>query len=301
MLRCAQLPRFVTWQIPDVDALFEDDRLLIQAFAHRGIEAESVVWSDPAVDWSSFDLALLRSTWDYVDAPTEFIDRLGGISAVTRLVNPLRTVAWNSTKAYLDDLASWDIPVVPSFRVGSVPVEDIQETFAAHGWSTAVLKPLVGAGASGVHPVPTRELAEAVARTRRHPAYSGQDEDLDATLVQPFVDSVVGEGEWSFVHIGGELSHVLLKRPARGDYRAHVIYGGTTERVTADPNDAAESREILAALPYDATYARADLVRRDGRLEIMELELIEPILYLSEAPEAADRLVSAVVDGAADA
>jgi glutathione synthase/RimK-type ligase-like ATP-grasp enzyme len=116
-----------------------------------------------------------------------------------------------------------------------------------------------------------------------------------SVFVQPFAQAVLDEGEHSFAVIGGEVSHVLRKRPAAGDFRAHGIYGGTVEAHTPAAGDLAEMRDLYTRLPFDLDYARIDVVRFDGRLAVLELELIEPILYLALAPGAADRLASAVL------
>ena len=280
VLTCRRLPRFVTWEIPDVDALFADDRMLIAAFQQHGVRAEPVVWSDPSVDWNAYDVALIRSTWDYIDEREAFLSVLSAIeSSSCRLFNPLDAVRWNSDKSYLFDLDDWGIPVVPTVRASSAG-----GAFA--GWSTVVVKPTVGTGASDVSRVASGGLGAALERL------SGS---LDDYLVQPMVEAVVAEGEWSFIFVAGEFSHALLKKPAAGDYRSQGIYGGTVQPEAPRPEDLAQAEAILATLPYDLLYARLDLVRVDGRLAVMELELIEPILYFDHAPGQAGRLAAATI------
>ncbi len=289
VLRCHNLPSFVTWELPNREDLFTDDRLLIEAFAERGAAAEPVVWDDPGVDWNQFDLALLRSTWDYIDAPERFLAVLAAIEASRcRLFNSLAAARWNSDKAYLFDLRDWGVPIVPTQRASAVDPAGLQAEYTEHGWRGAVLKPAVGAGAADVRRVPAWEVAAAVGRL----AEQGLQ---DAFLVQPLVESVVSEGEWSYIFIDGHLSHVLLKRPAPGDYRAHGIYGGTVALAEPRPGDTPQVEAMLARLPYDLLYARLDLVRMDGRLTVMELELIEPMLYLDRAPGSAGRLAEAAL------
>ena len=268
VVRCRKLPNFVTWDIPYVEDLFTDDRLLIAAFAERGVEARSVVWSDPDVDWNQFDLALIRSTWDYIDERERFLSVLSEIDASScRLFNPLEAVRWNSDKSYLFDL---------------------QEAFVQQGWQSAVVKPTVGAGASDVRRVPSHEVARTLRQLK-------EDRAQQAFLVQPLVESVVSEGEWSFVYIDGQLSHVLRKKPAPGDYRAHGIYGGTIELTEPLRDDLLQAAAMLAKLPFDLLYARLDLVRMDGHLAVLELELIEPILYFNLAPQGVGSLISATL------
>jgi glutathione synthase/RimK-type ligase-like ATP-grasp enzyme len=112
-------------------------------------------------------------------------------------------------------------------------------------------------------------------------------------LIQPFIDSVVAEGEWSFIFFNRQLSHVLLKKPAPSDYRVQGIYGGTVEIAEPQPRDLRQAEAIMDKLPFDLLYARLDLVRVDGELSVMEIELIEPILSFNLVPEGVERLVNA--------
>jgi len=281
VLRCRKLPNFVTWEIPDVAELFTDDRLLMAAFAAEGHVAESVTWGD-AVDWGRFDAAVLRSTWDYVDERERFLAALAAVEASPcRLFNPLEPVRWNSHKAYLFDLERWGVPIVPTVAIADPA--GAQAAAVARGWSRVVVKPAVGAGAAGVRLLPAGELATALAER------PGASE----WLLQPFVESVTTEGEQSYIFIDGEFSHALRKRPAAGDYRAHGIYGGVVAYAEPRADDRRQVEAMLARLPWDLLYARLDVVRLGGRLVVMELELIEPMLYFDRAAGSAARLASA--------
>ncbi|MET0934041.1 MAG: hypothetical protein ABWX56_10025 [Mycetocola sp.] len=274
----------MTWEIPDVDALFTDDRMLIAALQRHGVAAESVVWSDPDVDWNSYDVAVIRSTWDYIDERAVFLSVLDTIeSSSCRLFNARDAVRWNSDKSYLFDLEAWGVPIVPTVTASGFLGDPV-----GRGWSTVVVKPTVGTGASDVSRVTRNRIGETLERL-----YA--DGLLDEYLIQPMVNSVVDEGEWSFIVIAGRFSHALLKKPAAGDYRTQGIYGGTVLSVVPPADDIRQADDILAAVPYDLLYARLDLVRVDGQLAVMELELIEPILYFSLAPECVDRLATAVI------
>lgn len=295
VLRCRRLPRFVTWEIPDVDALFGDDRQLIAALEALGVEAESVVWADPDIDWDGFDVAVLRSTWDYIDETAAFLDTLAVIEASScALVNSASVAEWNARKTYLFDLAERGVPIVPAFEATGATraaVAAAEREVAASGWQTVVVKPVVGAGASDVRRLPAAELGATLR------ALDGADEARPGRpfLVQPLVESVMSEGEWSYILIDGAVSHVLRKRPATGDYRAHGIYGGTVEPATPTRDDLAQIEDMWRALPFDLAYARLDVLRVDDRLAVLELEAIEPMLYLDLAPGSADRLARAVL------
>jgi glutathione synthase/RimK-type ligase-like ATP-grasp enzyme len=289
ILRCQNLPSFVTWEIPNVDALFSDDHALIDSFTRRGVDASSVVWRDPAIDWNAFDVALIRSTWDYVDDRDGFISSLGRIDASRcRLFNPLDAVRWNSDKSYLLDLERWGVPTVPTYRASSLDPDAWTERAARDGWSGAVVKPVVGTGGAHVQRLTADQIPAALKSL-------AADQPGREFFIQPMIESVISEGEWSYAYFGGELSHTLLKRPAAGDYRAHGIYGGTVEAAAPDAQDILQADAIQKSLPFDLLYVRLDLVRIDGRLSIMELELIEPILYLHLAPGGASKLVDATL------
>jgi glutathione synthase/RimK-type ligase-like ATP-grasp enzyme len=284
VLRCGKLPSFVTWEIPNVEELFSDDRLVIAAFAEQGVEVESVIWSDPDVDWNRFDLALIRSTWDYIDNRDHFLSVLATIvQSGCRLANPLEVVRWNSDKSYLFDLTEWDVPVVPTWAASGADLATLEKVFAGRSWQRAVLKPRVGAGAASVTLVPVEEVIDTVSRL-------AEQQPEQQFLVQPLIESVLTEGEWSFIYLDGELSHALLKKPAAGDYRAHGVYGGSVEAAKPRRDDLLQVEEMLGRLPFDPLYARFDLVRYEARLAIMELELIEPILYFNLFPDGANRL-----------
>ncbi|MFD4420480.1 RimK family alpha-L-glutamate ligase [Agromyces sp. NPDC058484] len=286
VLRCERLPGFVTWEIPDVESLFADDRALIAAFAERGVEAEPVAWNDPATDWDSYDGALLRSTWDYVDHLVDFIEVTTTIDrSRCTLVNPLDAVHWNADKHYLDDLDRLGVPIVPLVRGTRADSARIHARVADAGWDELVLKPAVGVGGSGVVRTDAGSLAHVL---------DGLPSGLEV-MVQPFADAILDEGELSFVFLGEVLSHVLRKHPAKGDFRAHGIYGGTVAATDVGPGDAAQVAAMLARLPFDLVYARFDVVRVDGRLAVLELELIEPMLYFDRAPGSAGRLADATI------
>jgi glutathione synthase/RimK-type ligase-like ATP-grasp enzyme len=289
VLRCNALPSFVTWPIPNVAELFADDRLLIAEFAQRGVEASSVVWGDPNPDWNQYDLALIRSTWDYIDDLARFVTVLSAIEAsACRLFNPLDAVRWNSDKSYLFDLNDWGVPIVPTLRVSTTDLASVADTVAREGWHSVVVKPIIGAGGSAVRRVAAAEIGGTLKQlAAQHPQHE--------FLVQPLIESVITEGEWSFIFIDGEVSHVLLKKPAAGDYRAHGIYGGTIESAAPRQHDLRHARAMLARLPFDLLYARLDLVRIDGHLAAMELELIEPMLYFDLAREGVGQLVDATI------
>lgn len=288
VLRCGKLPSFVNWDIPNLEELFEEDNLLIQGFEAQGFVAEPVVWNLPGIDWDRFDIALIRSTWDYLDEHERFLQVLSQIEASScRLFNPLAAVRWNIDKGYLFDLEQWGVPTIPTYRASDVETESFRSRFAHQEVHTVVLKPTVGLGGSHTYRVSLEELIPTLAGLRN-------SQPQREYLVQPFIESILTEGEWSFIFFDRHLSHVLLKKPLAGDFRVQGIYGGTVQPAEPLPQDLLQAEEAMARLPMDILYARLDFVRVDGRLSVIEVELIEPIFSFNLVPEAVRRLVEAV-------
>lgn len=239
--------------------------------ALAGHAVETVAWSADC-DWSRFDVVLLRTPWDYplhAEAFARWVDAVGD-----KLVNPAPVVRWNMHKAYLLELEAKGVPIVPT-RLVTRP-EDVRLS----GDEEVVVKPAVGSGARGAMRGPAGSLAD---RTRAAVA-SG------ALLVQPFVPEIETEGEVSLVYLGGVLSHAVRKRPRAGDYRVQAEHGGALEDVDPTPAERRVAELACACAPGKLTYARVDIVA--GKL--MELEVIEPELFLRRKQGAAEALAAAV-------
>lgn len=268
--------------------LDEDEDVALTALRRTGVAVRLVDWDDPEVDWSTFDRVALRSTWDYDDRLDEFVAWLVRVDAVTELVNALPAVLWSTDKRYLGELEAAGVPVTPTRFVppGTVP-EFPPGRF--------VVKPAVGAGSRGAaaygpaqHTAATEHVASLHA-------------DRQVVLVQPFVASVPVEGEWPLVFLGGRYSHAASKRVALPE--AAVIEDLFAPETTAAHRASTEQVEVAGAAMRVVTerfgplpYARVDLVRADdGSSLVLEVELVEPSLFLAEAaPGAADRLAAAL-------
>ena len=257
-----------------------------EAFSRRAIRVESFAWDDAEVSWGDYDAVLLRSAWDYTLRYADFLAWARRAASSTTLLNPLEVVERNTDKTYLRDLEAAGVPVVPTRWYA--PGEEPPRPDTVGGvWSDLVVKPAVSAGARDT--LRTSDPAEAAAHVEAL-ARGGR-----VAMVQPYLDAVDGEGEYSVVVLGGEPSHVITKVPAltqggRGDAR------GLTE-LTAELRAAAQ--HVLAAEPLAdrCAWARVDLARdSDGVLRLMELELTEPLLFLWLAEGSADRLADVVLD-----
>ncbi|MFJ4297349.1 RimK family alpha-L-glutamate ligase [Curtobacterium sp. NPDC089689] len=268
--------------------LDEDEDLALAALRRTGVTVDVVDWDDPDVDWSAHDRVVLRSTWDYDDRLDEFVAWLHRVEQQTELVNPLPAVLWSTDKQYLGELADAEVPITPTtfVRPGETP---------AFPDGRFVVKPAVGAGSRGAAAYgPTQHGAAADHVRALHDA--GQ-----VVLVQPFVHSVPVEGEWPLVFLGGTYSHAASKRVALPE--AALIEDLFAAEVNAPHVATAEQVEVARAAVAVVTarfgvlpYARVDLVRADdGSSLVLEVELVEPSLFLPQAdPGAADRLAAAL-------
>lgn len=275
-----------------------DMPLLLDAFATAGNQATEVAWDDAGIDWSQFDAAVLRSTWDYTRRLPEFLAWAERASAHTRLLNPLAVIRWNTDKHYLAELARADVPVVPTHFIEPVGDADaaLQAALATHpGARDFVVKPAVGAGSRDAQ----RHACTQVAAMRAH-----IQRLLDArrsVLLQPYLERVDDAGETALLFFDGAFSHAIRKGPLlrRGADATAELYARediTPRAPTADELDVA--RRALAALPafaHDLPYARVDLIRAaDGSPVLLELELVEPSVFVGYADGAAMRFVTAI-------
>jgi hypothetical protein len=265
------------------------DGLVRAPLAELGWALDDVPWRASAA-WDSYDIVVIRTTWDYQNAPDDFLAVLDAVARATRLENPIETVRWNLRKSYLRELERAGVRIVPTLWGGNADAANLHAAFAELGTDEIVVKPEVGANADdavrlrvgGRGADRTIEHAAALFSRRRH-------------MIQPFVTSVVTEGEFSLIFFDGEYSHTVLKTPRPADFRVQEEHGGIITTVTPEPALLRRAVAAVAAVRPVPLYARADLVRiDDGDFALMELELIEPSLYLSYDETAAARFARAI-------
>lgn len=269
-------------------SLTDDDRPLLGLLRRQGVTARAVVWDDPAIRWKSFDAVVLRSTWDYHLRVPQFAAWLAALDAAgVPLWNPTSLVRWNLHKAYLRALAEHGILVPPTEWVSRGDARSLDAVLRGRGWSDAVVKPAISASATETwHTTPDVDADGA----RYARLVSGQD-----LLVQMAVPEIRSEGEWSLVFIGGAFSHATIKRPRPGDFRVQVEHGGRADpgRPPAPIVDA--GRVVAAALPQPWLYARVDGVATGAGFMLMEVECIEPHLFLAHRDGAHERFAQALL------
>lgn len=267
-----------------------DDHLVIPLLAERGIDASFVRWRETR-DWASYDLVVVRSTWDYQRHLDHFLGTLATIHAATRLENPLLLHRWNVRKTYLRDLEAEGVPVVPTTWRDHLAPGDLPRLFDRIGSAELVLKPVVGA--SGEDAFRVRE-EESVRRERELLDVFGSR----PIMAQPFLSGVLEAGERSVVWIDGRVSHAFRKRPRPGEFRSQEEHGGVVERIELDPQLAAAAAPVAEAVarrsPRPPLYARVDFLPGPTGLLVGELELVEPSLYLRLDHDAPRRLAEAI-------
>ena len=260
---------------------FEHDYMmdaLRPPFAALGMSLHDLAWDDPDLDWSSFGAAIIGTTWDYWDRIDEFLATLERIGTLTKLFNSAALVRWNSRKTYLRELEAKGANLIPTLWLDAAPPERAVSAFDELGSEDLVFKRQIGAGAADQH------------RLKRGDPIPDMPH---AMMVQPFLRMIQDEGEISFIFIDGTFSHALVKRAASGDYRIQSTYGGTEKAISPSAEDLVAATAIISTFEDVPLYGRVDMLRGpDGRLLLMELELIEPYLYPLEGPELGTKMAA---------
>lgn len=281
-----------------------DDELAYPHFKALGWEIIPVSWRRTDVDWDDYNLVLIRTPWDYQQDPDAFLQTLERIAkSKTILQNPLKIVRWNMDKTYLRDLESAEVRIVPTLWGDASSDMPLELWFEALQTKELVVKPTISANADHTYRVRPDNIAAMLPTL--HEAFRTR-----AYMVQPFLQAVVTEGEYSVFYFNGKFSHAIIKTPAVGDFRVQEEHGGDIReaRPEATPHYEAlleQTGKVMQALKElrfgTPMYARVDVVRLSdyGEAEqfaLMELELIEPSLYLRTSNGAPERFAQAVHD-----
>jgi glutathione synthase/RimK-type ligase-like ATP-grasp enzyme len=270
----------------DWRALWKDDIPAVDELARRGHIVDAVVWDDPAIDWTVYDVVILRSTWDYYLKPDAFARWIDDLDArAVAMWNPAATLRWNLDKIYLQELAAAGVPITPT--VFPPPGTRLADVARERGWVDLVLKPRVSAAGH-------RTVRLDAADSDMHQA---ELDDLIAhggALVQQYLPVIETDGEWSFIFIDGAYSHAARKRAAAGEFRVQFQYGGTTETGAPSEELVAQARRVVDSVTHPWLYARVDGCVVDGQLLLMELEMLEPSLFLLQDPGSSGRLADGI-------
>jgi Prokaryotic glutathione synthetase, ATP-grasp domain len=276
-----------------------DDALAVAELTRRGWDAIELPWTQPNVDWDGFDIVVIRTTWDYHDHPEAFLQTLARIEASrAQLVNSLAVVEWNLDKRYLRTLEARGVTIVPSVWGHGGSAHTFANLFATLQDTEIVVKPNVSAGATDTFRLHA-PLSDVMLQ-RLVDTFADRD-----WFAQPFVRSVITEGEYSLFYFNGQLSHAIRKVPRAGDFRVQEEHGGEIIGIPVTPGLQRAADAALATISPAPFQARIDLISLEtGALAVMELELIEPSLYFrmnARAPahfaDALERLLMSPVPG----
>lgn len=258
----------------DVFELDEQMGKIIPTFAEQGLKVDLVRWRDAAKEADNFDAMLPLFVWDYFEGNEKaFLSEMAKADSKTNLFNPFDVLKWNSNKLYLEQLESGGAPVIRTLTVERVTERAVGAAFETLKTDILVIKPQVGGGAW-----------RQVLYKKGDPFPSKDELPPKDAMIQAFLPSVKEEGEYSFLYFGGQFSHAVNKKPKSGEYRIQSTYGGTEEPYTPSSKERETARSVLDSLDFTPLYARVDLLRGlDGRLKLIELEMIEPYLYMTFA------------------
>jgi glutathione synthase/RimK-type ligase-like ATP-grasp enzyme len=276
--------------------LDEDESPLHLALQCAGCDVQIAEWDDTRVGWASFDVALLRSTWDYTERLPEFLAWVQRASGLTQVLNPLPVVRWNTDKHYLAELAKAGIATVPSTFIepGTDSARAIERFLGTHVNAEMVVKPAVGAGSRDTQRHKRTELEVAVAHASRLLAANR------SVLLQPYLDRVDTAGETALMYFEGRFSHAIRKAPLLPPRGVATTALFAAERITPrvpGDDELQLAERIIRTIPFDTPlYARIDLIRDDtGAPCLLELELTEPSLFFAHAAGSAALFAASVI------
>jgi len=257
-----------------------EDEILSSILTELKLEHEIVPWSEPSIDWGKYSILLIKSTWDYFDYYPEFLKWIQKIKDLNiRVLNDLETILWNSSKSYLAEIKEKGYPVIYGEKLNKgteIVFEHIQKVVNSDTW---VIKPLVSGGAKNTLKIKSSDWSN----------YSSRIQNLvsqEDFLVQPFIKEIQEVGEYSLIFFNAEFSHAVLKTPAKGDFRVQHYFGGEIKILEPSSKMINSAKALIDEFAPDSLYTRVDGVEIDGNFYLMELELIEPYLFLSSHENA---------------
>jgi hypothetical protein len=268
------------------------DDLLEQPLLALGWQLHMVSWRDETVNWNDYSAVIIRSPWDYQDDASAFLHVLNQIEKSTaHLENSLKTVQWNIDKKYLRELEGNKVNIVKTLWRKNLSEQKVTEYFTELDVEQLVIKPRISANADNTFWLTKQNFHTFMPQLEQ--AFSE-----DEFLVQPFMESVVNEGEYSLFYFNGQYSHAILKTPKDSDFRVQEEHGGRLASITPEKTLIAHAEITLRAIQTQIgmpLYARIDFVRCEKGFALMEAELIEPSLYFNMDEQSATRFAQAFV------
>lgn len=268
--------------------VYLEDSLLKQAIQNYNLRVGRKSWDDPKFDWSSTNYVIFRTTWDYFDRFSEFMNWLAMVSQQTKLLNTEALIRWNLDKHYLNDLADKNINITPTMFIEKGDKRSLKMHQSLLGWKNMVLKPCVsGAGRHTYKLTPHTILnyEEVFAKLVKE----------EAMILQPFQHHIETLGEVSMMVIDGAYTHAVLKKAKAGDFRVQDDFGGTVHDYSPTAEEIEFAENAVKACFEIPIYARVDIFKDNtNNWCLSELELIEPELWFRNEPDAADQLANAI-------
>jgi glutathione synthase/RimK-type ligase-like ATP-grasp enzyme len=267
----------------------QEDGMLFDFLQSKGLHVQRVQWHDKNIRWQEFDTVILKSPWDYHNQYNAFMEWLAEVNRLgVQILNPYDVVRWNSDKHYLQQMIDEGFDVIPSVFLESGKQHDFHSLFGYFKTDQLIVKPCISAGSKQTITVTQQNIDQ-------HTAVIHDMTREESFMVQPFLPQIY-EGELSYLFFHGTFSHCILKKPKAGDFRVQLGFGGTT-RLQKPTDDAIKSAQVFTdRFAKDCLYARVDGVVINGRFTLMELELIEPMLYFPDAPYGLDKYHAALVE-----
>ncbi|WP_025145626.1 RimK family alpha-L-glutamate ligase [Pedobacter jeongneungensis] len=267
----------------------EDDKLL-DFLAGKGLNIEKVIWNDQNVNWEDYSHAILKSPWDYFDLIEDFYAWLNLLEAKkVKLLNPIDVVKWNSNKLYLREIEATSLKITPSFFIQNQEKINLKDFFKKFNTHKLIVKPCISGGAKNTFKV----TADNVEEVNQKLDQLIQNEDF---IVQPFLPEILESGEWSFIFFNGVYSHSLIKQAKPGDFRVQPAHGGTVHPQQPGKELIATAQQYVTLFAKNCLYARVDGTFVNGEFLLMELELIEPFLFLNTEPQNYEKYYKALME-----
>lgn len=278
LLTCEKLPN-----------LTATDQLLIPKLAKHNLQAQAVIWDDKTIDWHHFDYLIFRNTWDYYEKETEFNLWLNHIEKTgIKTLNTLEIVKQNKHKFYLRDIQNQGINILPTVFIEKTNTLNLKEIIPQH-WKKAVIKPAFSAGS---YLTEVFDISDIDNINQQYHGIAAEKE----LLLQEFMPQIQTEGETSFIFFNKKFSHSVNKKPAQGDFRIQVQFGGQYAAFEPNSDLIQQAQKIVDTFPKNLLYARVDGIIINNQLQLMEIECIEPDLYFNYSEGALKRFVASILE-----
>jgi len=266
-----------------------EDDTLIDFLKAKGLDITKEIWNNEKVDWETYDLAIIKSPWDYFDLIEDFYVWLAQLeSKNVRLLNPIDIVKWNADKHYLNDIQKAGLRVTPSIFITKGDKINLNEYFDKLDTEKIIAKPVVSGGSKNTFKVTAANADEINEKLKSLV-------ELEDFIVQPFLTEIEEEGELSFLFFYGKFSHALLKKAAKGDFRVQATFGGTVHPQNPTQDLIETAQKYVDQFAKGCLYARVDGAIVNNEFILMELELIEPFLFLDTNEKALENYYQALM------